>query len=164
MICPDCKTNLKAVRSPGGALWQCKNCSGIAANLAVLKKYLEPDTIKEFWRKSNLFFQISNRSCPSCSQPLKEFPSHIDKNTVKLDICRTCQCIWFDYGELKKFPKKQIEDYQLPPEIKKQFAIYKITSENQLNAKIEHDVQKLDEWTNTSFMVIKILARLFLRI
>ena len=164
MICPDCKINLKPVRIPEGALWQCDNCFGISANFAVLRKYLKEDTVTDFWRKSKFFIQISRRKCPSCTQHLKEFSSPIDGHTVKLDICRTCQSIWFDYGELKSFPKKQIEEYELPPELKKQFAVYKIKSENQLNEKIEHDTQNLDKWTRISILVLKILVRLLLRI
>ena len=89
--------------TPEGALWRCETCAGAAANVAVLRKYLSAEIVKEFWLKATTESVPSNRKCPSCAQMLKEFTVGKYNRKVRLDLCKGCQLIWFDRNELEMF-------------------------------------------------------------
>ena len=87
-------TSLSPTRVPDGLMWKCDVCSGIAANVSVLRQYLKGDTVQKLWLEAITASTPSNRKCPSCTSMLKEF-----------DLCRTCQLMWLDKNELEAFPR-----------------------------------------------------------
>lgn len=87
-----------------GMLWSCETCSGVAVNVAVLRKCLGVKMVREFWFKATNESKASNRTCPSCDQKLKEFAVGQYNRKVQLDLCKRCQLIWFDRNELQMFP------------------------------------------------------------
>ena len=89
--------------TPGGALWRCETCAGAAANVAVLRKYLCAEIVREFWLKATNEGVPSNSKCPSCAQMLKEFTAGEYNRAARLDLCKACQLIWFDRNELEMF-------------------------------------------------------------
>ena len=93
--------------TPEGALWKCETCAGAAANVAVLRRYLSAEIVKEFWLKATTEGVPSNRKCPSCAQRLKEFTVGEYNRKVRLDLCKGCQLIWFDRNELEMFPRAE---------------------------------------------------------
>ncbi len=107
MQCPECRIDLQIERSLSGALWQCPECQGVAANLAVLRKLLEQDVVLDFWKKARTS-KPSDRPCPSCCQPLHGFSYPLDQNAITLDICKRCQIIWFDKRKLEAFPVRPL--------------------------------------------------------
>jgi Zn-finger nucleic acid-binding protein len=104
-------------RSLKGVLWQCSQCSGVAANLAVLRKLLGQDVALTFWREARASTP-SDRPCPSCHQTLHIFTCDVDHNTIELDLCKRCQILWFDKGELEAFPVEAVAADDLPLEAK----------------------------------------------
>ena len=88
-----------------GLLWRCETCSGTAVNLAVLRRHLKSETVRELWRTAVAESTPSDRSCPSCGNALREFASHGGDHRISLDLCKMCQLIWFDKNELEVFPK-----------------------------------------------------------
>ena len=82
MICPKCQTSLSATRIAKGLLWKCQACSGAAANMAVLRKYLKDDTVKELWRTAVVESKRSDRMCPSCGHTLREFAAETTAGLV----------------------------------------------------------------------------------
>jgi Zn-finger nucleic acid-binding protein len=85
LMCPACQVPLSRAVTPEGALWRCETCSGLAANLAVSVP--------------------SSRKCPSCAQRLSEFTECVNDRRIRLDLCRSCQLMWFDKNELEAFPR-----------------------------------------------------------
>ena len=43
--------------------------------------------------------------CPKCGVALDE----IERNTVKVDICKSCGGVWLDKGELEELAKRESE-------------------------------------------------------
>ena len=157
MICPKCNTSLSPTGIAEGLLWKCKACSGVAANMAVLRKHLKDDIVKKLWLKAITASTTSNRKCPSCVNMLKEFIVSRDDQQIHLDLCKICQLMWFDKDELDEFPKVE----KLPGLLMDEnLAIAKVQFESQLE-----NEQSLAENNNIIFQGIDILfliIRLFL--
>ena len=157
MICPKCKTMLSPTGIAEGLLWKCQLCSGIAANMAVLRKHLKDDIVKKLWLEAITASTTSNRKCPSCVNMLKEFIVSRDDQQIRLDLCKICQLMWFDKDELDAFPKAE----KLPsPLMDENLAIAKVQLESQLE-----NEQSSAEKNNIIFQGIDILfliIRLFL--
>ena len=98
MECPRCsETDLLEKKVPHSAisLDTCPKCRGIwfGANelellVAVAVKDLEPP-----WKSLK-----RSIACPSCSKPLTTF--HYPQTLVLVDMCKACNGIWLDGGEL----------------------------------------------------------------
>ena len=157
MICPKCQTSLSPTRVAEGSLWKCQACSGVVVNLAVLRKYLKGDTVKKIWLEAITASTPLTRKCPSCLNMLKEFIVSRESQRIHLDLCKTCQLIWFDRDELDAFPKVE----RLPsPLMDENLAIAKV----QLEFQFENE-QSSAENKNMIFQGIDILfliIRLFL--
>jgi hypothetical protein len=65
------------------------------ANLAVLRKRLGTDIVRNFWRHSRSAVP-SSQHCPSCSQCLKSIYISNDDKQVALNICKSCQILSFE--------------------------------------------------------------------
>lgn len=105
LICPTCKTSLSGTKIAAGILWTCQTCSGAAVNSAVLRKYLRNETVNELWRTAMTQSTPSRRACPSCKRALRVFATNRDGRQISLDLCKSCQLMWFDKNELEAFPK-----------------------------------------------------------
>ena len=46
MMCPRCGKPLNLEKHLHGGLWRCPQCSGVAANLTVLRRQLEEDVVR----------------------------------------------------------------------------------------------------------------------
>ena len=103
LTCPKCETLLKQTKTEKGMLWLCETCAGLAVNVAVLRKYLAVEVVREFWLKATTESGPSDRKCPSCGQMFKQFTVGEYNRQVRLDLCKICQLIWFDRNELEMF-------------------------------------------------------------
>lgn len=156
MICPKCKTTLSPTRVAEGLLWKCEACSGAAANMAVLRKYLKSDTVRELWRTAVVESTQSERMCPSCGHTLREFAASRDNCRLSLDLCRTCQLMWFDKNELEAFPRTE----KLPsPDMNENLAIAKI----QLEAELESEQSSAENIIAQGMDILFLVIRLFLK-
>ena len=129
LICPICETALKPIQIPHAAIWQCESCQAVTANLAVLRRHLRKDVVKGFWRRAIAAARSTDKRCPSCRKPLRGFTVQRSGQNINLDVCRRCQLVWFDKGELDAFPKTKTE--QLPPEVRHKLALIKVRSETE---------------------------------
>jgi len=154
MLCPRCGQPLRWEKRPRGALWRCPRCAGVAANLAVLRRHLGEEVTRGFWRRANQASVPSCRVCPSCSQALREFVAFHEQQSLRLDLCRPCQLMWFDRGELEAFP----ESKQAPPtEIDRQIAIARVEAESAA----EEETHRFASYVDVGLNVIMLLLRLF---
>jgi len=154
LICPKCKVMLSPTGIAEGLLWKCQLCSGIAANMAVLRKYLKDDTVKKLWLEAITASTPSNRKCPSCVQMLREFTVGRDNHRVHLDLCRTCQLIWFDKDELDAFPRVE----KLPgPLMDENLAIAKVQLEAQLENEQSSAENIIAHGMDVLFLIINML-------
>jgi len=155
LLCPRCGKPLNLERHVRGGLWRCPQCSGVAANLAVLRRHLEEDVARDFWRRAGQASLPSKRHCPSCSKPLREFVAQHEQQSLHLDLCRPCQLMWFDRGELEAFPKPQRKEQ--PSQIDRQIVL----AQMQAGSATEENVSKFAHYVEVGVEVILILFRLF---
>lgn len=154
MLCPRCGKPLDLEKHIQGGLWRCPQCHGVAANLAVLHRHLEEDVARDFWRRAGQASVPSKRHCPSCSKPLREFVARHEKQSLHLDLCRPCQLMWFDRGELEVFPKPQRKEP--PTEIDRQLAMAQLELESQAR----ENANRLAYYVDVGIDVLLILLRL----
>ena len=156
MICPKCETLLSPMRVAEGSLWKCQACSGVAANVAVLRQYLKDDTVRRIWLEAITVSTLSNRKCPCCVQMMKEFTVSRENRRIDLDLCRTCQLIWFDNDELEAFPRARKLHR---PDMNENIAIAKIG----LEAELESEQNSPENIISMGMDILFIIIRLFLR-
>ena len=155
MICPKCQTSLNPTRVAEGSIWKCEACSGVAANVAVLRKHLKDDTVRKLWLEAITASTPSNRKCPSCVNMLKEFMISRDNQQVHLDLCMTCQLMWFDRDELEAFPRAK----KLPsPDMDENLALAKIG----LEAELESEESSTENILAQGMEILFVIIRLFL--
>jgi len=156
LICPKCKTTLIPTRGAGGLLWKCEACSGVAANMAVLRKYLKDDTVRRLWLEAIAGSTLSNRKCPCCVQMLKEFAVSRDNRLIHLDLCKTCQLMWFDKNELEAFPRAE----KLPsPDMNENLALAKIGLEAELESEQSSAENIIAQGMDILFIIIRLLLK-----
>ena len=155
MICPKCMTPLNPTGVAEGLLWKCQLCSGVAANIAVLRKYLKDDTVKKLWLEAITASTTSNRKCPSCVNMLKEFTVSRENQRIHIDLCRTCQLIWFDRDELEAFPKAERPS---GPVMDENLALAKI----QLEAQLESEQNSAQNILANAIDILYLIINLFL--
>jgi len=154
--CPKCNMMLSPTRGTGGLLWKCKACSGVAANLAVLRKYLKDGTVRKLWLQAVAGSTTSDRKCPCCVQMLKEFTVSRNDRLIHLDFCRTCQLMWFDSNELEAFPRvRKIHR----PDMDENLALAKIG----LEAELESEQSSAENIIAQGIEILFIIIRLFLK-
>ena len=101
MYCPKCKNvPLKAatVKQGGGtAIDYCKQCKGFWLDKGELEK-VSASAIKELSIPSDA--EKVSRICPRCQELMYSF--YYPQTFVTVDICKSCEGLWIDAGELKE--------------------------------------------------------------
>jgi len=143
------------MRVAEGSLWKCEVCSGVAANVAVLRKYLKDDTVRKLWLEAITGSTLSNRKCPCCGHTLREFAASRDNRRISLDLCRTCQLMWFDKDELEAFPR--VEKLH-SPNMDENLALAKIG----LEAELESEQSSAENIIARGMDILFLIIRLFL--
>lgn len=123
--------------------------------MAVLRQYLKDDTARKLWLEAITVSTLSNRKCPCCVQMLKEFTVSRDNRRIHLDLCKTCQLMWFDRNELEAFPR--IEKLH-SPDMDENLAIAKIG----LEAELESDQRSPENIIAQVMDILFLIARIFL--
>jgi Zn-finger nucleic acid-binding protein len=103
--CPTCNVILEAQTLEDIRLWKCASCGGLAISLPIVRKGLSPETFRNFWRKLSSGETETGRSCPGCRNPLSEVEADGEDGAIVIDVCRTCQILWFDDKEFSDLPK-----------------------------------------------------------
>lgn len=101
--CPDCRIVLQAQRIAPGTGYRCGQCQGAWVNLALLRSRLGVPLVRSFWRQATNGGRKTDKPCSACSQPMMCFSTTDLADPVELDLCRGCQSVWFDGGELERF-------------------------------------------------------------
>ena len=106
-LCPACNAPLQAQKPDGLRLWKCTSCGGIALSVPTVRKGLAAGTFKKIWRKISAGETEPGRPCPGCRKPLNVVEADGDAGAVMIDVCRSCQLLWFDDKEFSGFPKAE---------------------------------------------------------
>lgn len=105
--CPTCKIQLDKIKGSSGVLWCCSSCKGRTSTVSLLRKNISSEVVNELWQAARSGNYEGKRPCPSCYKPMAEIPVKGVHKTEYLDICTSCQFLWFDYKEFEALPLKQ---------------------------------------------------------
>lgn len=107
MKCPRCKSvALKEDRLREAAItyhaWACPTCKGLwlSREELVRAEMEEQPALVEFRQLLGKEKQAEPLACPECQGTLDKMTSHRDPH-VTMDLCRKCEKVWLDGGELK---------------------------------------------------------------
>ena len=103
--CPSCNVLLQAQTLEGVRLWKCASCRGFAISLPIVRKGLNTETFKKIWQKLSAGEIETGRPCPGCKNPLSVVEADGQAGAIMIDVCRTCQILWFDDKEFSDLPK-----------------------------------------------------------
>jgi Zn-finger nucleic acid-binding protein len=105
--CPVCTTPLKPAELAGRRMSVCDSCRGRLINAAVAKSLVGKEFVRVAFVDSGI--QSNGRLCPSCSKPMVISTLRTSLTEVELDICKSCQVLWFDQGELSENSSEPIQ-------------------------------------------------------
>lgn len=131
--CPHCQHRLAHGKTDFAMTWVCPRCHGRAVNLAVLRQVTRTELIKELWSFVVLKKGHPGRPCPGCQKAMYEVPTQSAAGlsdtdgfgaTLWVDICSTCQWIWFDPTEFEKFPQQR--PFTFSQEVQQTIALFEV--------------------------------------
>jgi Zn-finger nucleic acid-binding protein len=114
LLCPHCRTALAPGSHEGARFDSCPSCRGVAVNVALLRQFAPPQRVRAIWL--NLPDGQPGPPCPSCARPLVDTAAPAGLATIRLGVCRPCQVIWFDAGELAAFSPQRAAPAPKPRE------------------------------------------------
>ena len=106
MRCPRCHRPLLRSLRPPLDVWACVHCHGCTANLTALRRVILPDALQRAWNLTIGHVRKSLLRCPSCARAMNVVPT----DGVIIDMCRPCQLMWFDPGELDALPHRSTDE------------------------------------------------------
>jgi Zn-finger nucleic acid-binding protein len=65
-----------------------------------------PETLQRAWSLTIGRVRKSLLRCPGCARAMNVVPT----DGVVIDMCRPCQLVWFDPGELDALPQRSAEE------------------------------------------------------
>lgn len=123
--CPHCRNRLVRTKTSAGVCFVCPTCQGRAVGLAVLRKLKGRRELKELWQRVPRKEGSPGVGCPICRRSTLEVPAPVEAGHARLDVCRSCQFIWFDPQELEQLPARSVErndEERLPAEVREKMA------------------------------------------
>jgi membrane associated rhomboid family serine protease len=123
--CPRCKNRLVRTKTPDGFFFVCPNCQGRAVGLSIVRKLKHPVELKELWGRVSRGEGGRGVKCPICSKAMVDVPVPVESQQVRLDVCKSCQFIWFDPNELEQLPSRPPKvsgNEHLPEKVREQMA------------------------------------------
>ncbi len=127
--CPNCKTELVKTAGKKGIFWVCPSCGGRSATIGLLRQNMPRETVNTLWQSARTGDYPQYRLCPACEKPMKEVPVPGVKNIKKIDVCSSCQFVWFDKTEYESLPNLPVEikeEDKLSPEAREKIALIEI--------------------------------------
>ena len=103
--CPSCNVLLQVQTLGDTRLWKCTSCEGLVISLPIVRKGMGPKAFKKIWQKLYSGETENGRPCPGCKDPLSVVEAEGQGGAIMIDMCRTCQILWFDDKEFSDLPK-----------------------------------------------------------
>lgn len=137
LTCPRDQQILERKRENKFIHYCCPFCQGVAMTMAVLRRRLERKFTNDLWNRARTS-SLAGVTCPSClgeSKAVVVVEDDEDQGT-EIDVCRRCQILWLDPGELentpgKKPPRALPDTTELLTETKQELAIIEVRAEGQ---------------------------------
>ena len=145
-LCPGCKAELNKIIGERGIVWVCPQCKGRAVSVSVLRKSIDRAQFNRVWQTAWGESVRSERNCPACQRAMIEVPVNPPPDPLVLDVCKSCQFVWFDPSEFEKIPAPPppVAQPELPPEARRILAEHKVKEMAERNRQRD----SANEWLN----------------
>ena len=160
--CPNCRAQLVHTENEGQVFWRCTGCGGRAVKTSTLRQQIVKTVIDQIWQMARASAVEKNRPCPACEKPMAvvvEEPGFIEP--LRLDVCPSCQLVWFDPKEFQLLPRAKHEQV-LSPEAKQALAQAEVALLQQ-KARWERqreEARKQDTWLPEGLVLVALAAAL----
>ncbi len=148
LVCPECRKRLVRTKAPNGIFFECPRCQGRAVSLAVVRRVVETKYTNRLWRRVIHGESRKGVNCPACERPMDEVAIPFDGHAINLDICRSCQFLWFDPHEFEQLPEKppvSKPETEIPPKVREQMALLEVHSIAERARESDSDDEQPDE-------------------
>ena len=130
MKCPGCGRTLGRRPFRDRIRFSCGTCGGSLVAVGVLRSLCRSqEFVNRLWKSSATAPSAPGKKCPCCNQTMRRCFLAGDNGdvTLELDLCRSCQMVWFDPGELSQVALTEEQQMKLPPRAREIMAEYQDT-------------------------------------
>lgn len=149
-ICPNCKTQLTKTLGPTGLFWRCRSCDGRSTAISLLRKTMPENVINGLWQTARSRHLSGKRRCPSCTNRMAEVVVSDGEASQTLDVCTTCQFVWFDRSEYEQLPAPPTKPPPVPADIsqtaREKLALMEINNIRERTGKNDRTASAPHEW------------------
>lgn len=138
-ICPKCRKSLKNIKHRDGQFWSCPECHGRMATVSMLRKHISGGFMNRLWQKTLKSKTEGGRGCPSCMGRMREVEIQTPMSLLALDVCRSCQFVWFDAAEYGMTPNIPLpnQSVEKPPVMPKKSPVsFKTKTEPKVDERV----------------------------
>lgn len=148
MKCPVCNSDeLKDEFYERKVNFRCAKCGGRLMTVAGLRS-LSGDRkfVDLLWQIAKYGYSETGQICPVCHHAMRKVTLPLCGTGIELDLCCSCQLVWFDPSELERIPLPSPEKKkELPPKVKELLALKRIgTEEERLNRELKGGPENQD--------------------
>jgi len=128
LYCPKCGRELVRefyerrirFRCPAGH-GECMTVSGVRSLCG------DPGFVGGLWHNACYLAPTGSVECPVCRRPMKTVAIDVGEKELEIDVCCSCQEIWFDPNELGAIPVyAPPAEPELPPEAREKLALFEV--------------------------------------
>ena len=149
-LCPRCHdVQLTKLKGASGVFWWCSSCDGRSATVALLRRNMPSPVVNTLWQTARAGTHSQNTRCPACNKWMDEVPASGKESTQFLDVCTTCQFVWFDareYEAMPSVPRTPTLEDRMPSEAREKLAILELDSIRERAKSGDWDAAAPDEW------------------
>ena len=122
MNCPHCHTELQKEFYHGIISFHCPDCCGHLVMISGLRNLSSSrEFIDLLWKTARYGYSEPGPDCGICGKTMKRVALPLHGIGLELDICTSCQTIWFDAAELERLPLKEPEKYDAALDLSRRF-------------------------------------------
>ncbi len=125
MKCPCCDVELSQEFYQKIVVYRCPACVGRLITVGGLRSLSADRTlVNRLWATAQNGNWSAGAVCPGCQAPMRRVTLPVSRLTLELDVCCSCQLVWFDPSELEQipFPEPEVPD-ELPLKAREAIAL-----------------------------------------
>ena len=136
--CPCCGDVLEKSFHGKGLYFRCPGCDGRLITVSGLRNICRDKMlVNRLWSSARYGESRPGSVCPGCGAAMRQVTLAWPGLELELDLCCSCQFVWFDPHELECIPLAEAENNDLPPRVKEMLALQKIRELEERSSGVE---------------------------